>query len=312
MADGSVSAAAATRASIKAASERLRRAAAIEGKTPPVGTVTTNARYGARCHPERIAPLGTRRTPAAPDMKRGKPKTLDGKTCTPARALQSFSRAGANCLKRRRKYFDSACLTFFACLTFLGREGGAHCSRPERKDVAFRRGVQDELYRSQRSQGRTCSLLAPVGRRSLARRQPATGGPRGRQRANDRVATSDRSSRVAGKQGRCGPTPSSRAPLVFRLSKIVMCRLSHGRVVDRDRTQHCARESSQISCKHCWQSAAGSQGRQPAAQPSVVVSRSRSRMTTTRRSPIRPFWSCSQRSDSSGCLSPGATASCLC
>ena len=52
MADGSVSAAAATRASIKAASERLRRAAAIEGKMPPVGTGTTNARYEFRCHPE--------------------------------------------------------------------------------------------------------------------------------------------------------------------------------------------------------------------------------------------------------------------
>ena len=190
------------------------------------------------------------------------------KHCTPVKAIQSFSKAGSNCLKICRKDLDGSCLTFFACLTFCRRERGADSSRPERKRVAFSRNVRGVLHGSQRSQGRTCSSLAPIGRWStfVDGRQQAPGGPRGRQRANDRAgAPSDPSSRAAATRGRRCPTPSQRAPLVFTLSKIVMCRLSHGRVVDRDRTQHCARESSQISCQHCRRTAAGSQGRQPPA-----------------------------------------------
>ena len=190
------------------------------------------------------------------------------KRCTPVRALQSFSKAGSNCLKICRKDLDGSCLTFFACLTFCRKRTWCRfiSARAEaRRVLAQVRGV---LHRSQRSQGRTCSSLAPIGRWStfVDGRQQAPGGPRGRQRANDRAgAPSDRSSRAAATRGRRCPTPSQSAPLVFTLSKIVMCRLSHGRVVDRDRTQHCARESSQISCQHCRRTAAGSQGRQPPA-----------------------------------------------
>lgn len=81
------------------------------------------------------------------------------KRCPPGRVLQGFSNAGSNCLKRRRKDLDDACLTFFACLTFLGRERGARFARPEEDHVPFRRGVRGELLRSHRSQGRACSLL---------------------------------------------------------------------------------------------------------------------------------------------------------
>jgi hypothetical protein len=79
------------------------------------------------------------------------------------RALQSFSEAGSNCLKRCRKNFAGSCLTFFACLTFLRKERGAGLSRPERERVALSCKVRGVRHRSQRSQGPTCSLLAPIG-----------------------------------------------------------------------------------------------------------------------------------------------------
>ena len=85
------------------------------------------------------------------------------KRCTPVRALQSFSEAGSNCLKRCRKNFAGSCLTFFACPTFLRKERGADSSQPERERVALSRKVRGVRHRSQRSQGPTCSSLAPIG-----------------------------------------------------------------------------------------------------------------------------------------------------
>ena len=183
------------------------------------------------------------------------------KRCTPVRALQSFSEAGSNRLKRCRKNFAGS------CLTFLRRERGADLSRQER-DASRPRAKFGAcvIVRSAHRRPRVHRLLQWQLADVRWGRQQAPGGPRGRQRANDRArALPDRSSRGPATRRRRGSTPSQSASLVFMLLKIVMFRLSHERVVDRDRTQHCARESSQISRKHCRQSAGGSQGRQPTA-----------------------------------------------